>query len=82
MPLLQRRLHLLLKPLAGLEDGHDLLAALDRSLPGIDRAHARQHVDAGDQPVAHEALPDRQGDVHIGKGRIDEKWADPCYASP
>ena len=68
-------MHLILKTFAGLQDGNRLLSLLDGALPGINGPHPRQHIDAGDQPVTDQPLPDRQGDVHIGKGRIDEKWA-------
>ena len=52
-----------------------MTAAVDRACPGIDRAHARDQVRAGDEPVPDEGFRNPQPCVHVRKGRVDEEWA-------
>jgi len=70
---LERGSHRLLQAGPRLDDRNRLPALLDRALPGVDRSHPGDDVDAGGELLAHERLADRKRALLVGEGRVDEK---------
>src|SRR5262249_47588391 len=73
--LLHRRAHALGERVAGLDDHHHFLAALDRAVPPVVRDHARQDVDACAQPALDQRAAGLLRLHKRGIGRIDEDGA-------
>ena len=46
----------------------DLVGALDRAAPAVDRDDRRQHVDAGRQALVDQRVGDALGDLGVGAG--------------